>query len=131
MKNSQGVQSKCFGVPELVGSRVRLQGWVHRFRPQKTNFFILLRDGTAFTQCILTGDCIKTEDALDLTTESTVEIVGRVEKVKEGQTAPGGVEVIVDYWRTIGLAPGGKEAFESIIQPVSSSSSAQAGGHHD
>jgi hypothetical protein len=25
----------------------------------------------------------------------------------------------VDYWRTIGLAPGGKEAFESIIQPVS------------
>lgn len=71
------------------------------------------------TQCILTGDCIKTIDALDLTTESTVEIVGKVEKVKEGQTAPEGVEVIVDYWKIIGLAPGGKEAFESIIQPVS------------
>jgi len=53
-----------------------------------------------------------------LTTESTVEIVGKVEKVKDGQTAPGGVEIIVDYWRIIGLAPGGKEAFESIIQPV-------------
>jgi asparaginyl-tRNA synthetase len=70
------------------------------------------------TQCILTGDCIKTVEALDLTTESTVEIVGKVEKVKDGQTAPGGVEIIVDYWRIIGLAPGGKEAFESIIQPV-------------
>ena len=70
------------------------------------------------TQCILTGDCIKTVEALDLTTESTVEIVGKVEKVKDGQTAPGGVEIIVDYWKIIGLAPGGKEAFESIIQPV-------------
>jgi hypothetical protein len=35
------------------------------------------------------------------------------------------VEVIVDYWKIIGLAPGGKEAFESVIQPVSSLCSLQ------
>lgn len=113
------IQSKLHAVPELVGSRVRLQGWVHRFRPQKSNFFIVLRDGTAFTQCIMTGDCIRTIDALDLTVESTVEIVGKVEKVKEGQSAPGGVEVIVDYWKIIGRAPGGEESFESKLPVVS------------
>jgi asparaginyl-tRNA synthetase len=102
----------------MAGSQIRIQGWVHRFRPQKTNFFLILRDGTAFAQCILTGDCIRTLDALDLTVESTVEIVGTVEKVKEGQTAPGDVEVIVDWWKLMGRAPGGDEAFEGKLQKV-------------
>ncbi|KIR29504.1 asparagine-tRNA ligase [Cryptococcus deuterogattii LA55] len=106
-----------WAVPELVGKRVRLQGWVHRFRPQKTNFFVVLRDGSGFLQCILTGDCIRTVDALDLSLECTVEVVGTVEKVKEGQTAPGGVELSVDYWKIIGKAPTGAEAIESRLQP--------------
>ena len=92
---------------------------MHRFRPQKTNFFLILRDGTAFVQAILTGDTIRTVDALDLTVESTVEIVGTVEKVKEGQSAPGGVEVLVDYWKILGQAPGGDEAFEGRLRAVS------------
>jgi asparaginyl-tRNA synthetase len=106
-------------VPELVGSRVRLQGWVHRLRTQKTNYFIVLRDGTAFVQCILTGDCIRTIDALDLTVESTIELTGMVNKVKEGQTAPGGVEITVDWWKTVGLAAGGEDAFEGRLRAVS------------
>ncbi|WVF68635.1 asparagine-tRNA ligase [Kwoniella sp. CBS 6097] len=110
-------RTKIFAVPELVGSRVRVQGWVHRFRPQKTNYFLIVRDGTAMLQCILTGDCIKTLDALDLVTESTVEVAGTIEKVKEGQTAPGGVELIVDYWKIIGRAPGGADAFDGRLQP--------------
>jgi hypothetical protein len=97
---------------------VRLQGWVHRLRTQKTNYFIVLRDGSGFVQCILSGDCIRTLDALDLTVESSVEVYGTVEKVKEGQTAPGGVEVMVDYWKIIGRAPGGDEAFEGRLRPV-------------
>ncbi|KGB78034.2 asparagine-tRNA ligase [Cryptococcus deuterogattii R265] len=109
--------TKIWAVPELVGKRVRLQGWVHRFRPQKTNFFVVLRDGSGFLQCILTGDCIRTVDALDLSLECTVEVVGTVEKVKEGQTAPGGVELSVDYWKIIGKAPTGAEAIESRLQP--------------
>ncbi|KAK8849495.1 asparagine-tRNA ligase [Kwoniella newhampshirensis] len=115
--SKEAKKTKIYAVPELIGSRVRIQGWVHRFRPQKTNYFLVVRDGTAMLQCILTGDCIKTLDALDLTTESTVEVVGTIEKVKEGQTAPGGVELLVDYWKIIGRAPGGSEAFEGRLQP--------------
>ncbi|WVQ96172.1 asparagine-tRNA ligase [Kwoniella sp. CBS 9459] len=115
--SKEAKRTKIFAVPELVGSRVRVQGWVHRFRPQKTNYFLIVRDGTAMLQCILTGDCIKTLDALDLVTESTVEVVGTIEKVKEGQTAPGGVELIVDYWKIIGRAPGGADAFDGRLQP--------------
>ena len=113
-------QTKLFAVPSMVGSRVRLQAWVHRFRPQKANFFVILRDGTAFVQCIMAGDCVRTLDALDLTVESTVEVVGTVEKVKEGQSAPGGVEVIVDYWKVLGKAPGGMDAFEGRLRAVRS-----------
>ncbi|WRT69492.1 asparagine-tRNA ligase [Kwoniella shivajii] len=113
--SKESKKTKIYAVPELVGTRVRIQGWVHRFRPQKTNYFIVVRDGTAMLQCILTGDAIKTIDALDLTTESTVELVGTIEKVKEGQTAPGGVELMVDYWKIIGKAPGGSEAFEGRL----------------
>lgn len=102
----------------MVGSRIRIQGWVHRFRSQKTNFFLIVRDGSAFVQCILTGDCIRTFDALELTVESTVEIVGTVEKVKEGQTAPGGVEVLVDWWKLLGKAPGGGDAYEGKLRAV-------------
>ena len=67
----------------------------------------------------MTGDCIRTIDAVDLTVESTVEVVGTVEKVKEGQTAPGGVEVVVDWWKILGKAPGGLDAFEGRLREVS------------
>lgn len=103
---------KLSAVPEAVGSKVRLMGWVHRLRTQKNTYFLVLRDGTAYIQCVMSGDCIKTIDALDLTVESTVEVVGTVEKVKEGSTAPGGVEVSVEYWHIIGRAPSGEDAFE-------------------
>ena len=79
---------------------------------------MVLRDGTQFAQAILTGDCIRTLDALDLTVESTVEVKGTVEKVKEGQTAPGGVELVVDWWRILGKAPGGDDAFEGRLRVV-------------
>ncbi|ODO00695.1 asparagine-tRNA ligase [Cryptococcus wingfieldii CBS 7118] len=108
---------KVWAAPESVGQRVRLQGWVHRFRPQKTNYFVVLRDGSGYLQCILTGDCIKTVDAIDLTSESTIEVVGQLEKVKEGQTAPGGVELSVEYWKILGRAPAGRDALESRLQP--------------
>lgn len=113
----ESTKSKVYALPELVGKRVKFQGWVHRYRPQKTNYFLVVRDGTGFVQCVLSGDCIRTVDAIDLTIESTVEIVGKVEKVKEGQSAPGGIEVSVDYWKILGLAPGGEDSFEGRVRP--------------
>lgn len=109
-------QTKAKGLPEHTGSRVRLSGWVHRLRTQKTNYFVVLRDASGpLVQLVMTGDCIKTLDALDLTVESTIEITGTVQKVKDGQSAPQGIEVIVDWWKIVGRAPAGEDAFEGRI----------------
>jgi len=84
---------------------------------QKTNYFVVLRDGSGpLAQLVLTGDCIKTLDALDLTVESTIEVTGTVQKVKEGQSAPQGVEIIVDWWKILGRAPSGDDAFEGRLK---------------
>jgi asparaginyl-tRNA synthetase len=60
----------------------------------------------------------KTYDALTLTIESTVELVGTLKAVPEGKTAPGGHELSVDYWRVVGAAPGGDDAFTNRFNEV-------------
>ncbi|EJT96961.1 asparaginyl-tRNA synthetase [Dacryopinax primogenitus] len=115
-------RSKIEGLQPLREQRVRVFGWVHRLRQQKEMTFIVLRDGTGFLQCILAGRCAQTYDALILTTESTVELVGTVQPVPEGKTAPGGHELIVDFWRTLGAAPGGDDAFNNRFNEQSDAS---------
>ncbi|KAH8827871.1 asparaginyl-tRNA synthetase [Flagelloscypha sp. PMI_526] len=95
----------------LRGQRVRVSGWVHRLRDQKGLIFVVLRDGTGYLQCVLSGQTSKTYDALTLTLESTVELYGMLDPVPEGKTAPGGHELAVDYWKVLGAAPGAEEAF--------------------
>lgn len=70
----------------------------------------------------------KTLDALDLNLEASVEIVGTVNLVPEGAHAPGGHELVADWWKTLGTAPGGDEAFSNKINAVRlTSSSGDAG----
>jgi len=38
--------------------------------------------------------------------------------VPEGQRAPGGHELVVDYWRVLGAAPGAEEAFTNRLNEV-------------
>ena len=96
--------------------RIRVWGWIHRLRPQKGLVFIVLRDGTGFVQCVLTGDLANAYSTSTLTLESTVEIYGTLKPVLEGQSAPGGHELIADYYSVYGLAPSGDEAFTNKVQ---------------
>ena len=55
---------------------------------------------------------------MTLTLESTVELVGTVQPTPDGKTAPGGHELIVDFWRALGVAPGGDDAFTNRLNEV-------------
>ncbi|CAL9730471.1 asparagine--tRNA ligase, cytoplasmic [Monosporozyma unispora] len=98
-----------------VGERVKVSGWIHRLRSNKKVVFIVLRDGTGYLQCVLSGDLALAKQTLDLTLESTVTLYGTVINVPEGKTAPGNVELDVDYYEVVGLAPSGDEAFSNKI----------------
>lgn len=112
----QAKKIKLRTVQDNIGSRVVVQGWIHRLRLQKGLGFITLRDGTGFIQCILTGDLAKCKTTHELTLESTVTIKGIINKLPEGKSAPGGVELKVDYYEVVGLAPSGEEAFSNKVQ---------------
>ena len=47
-----------------------------------------------------------------------MEVVGTLQEVPEGKTAPGGHELIVDYWRVVGGAPGADDAFTNRLNEV-------------
>ncbi|EJD35275.1 asparaginyl-tRNA synthetase [Auricularia subglabra TFB-10046 SS5] len=111
----QAVKSKILNLAPLRDQRVRVRGWVHRKREQSKILFIVVRDGTGLLQAVLSGRVAQTYDALTLTLESSVELVGKLVEVPAGQTAPGGHELVVDWWRTLGAAPGGAEAFTNKV----------------
>jgi asparaginyl-tRNA synthetase len=78
---------------------VRVFGRVHRERKQKDILFITLRDGYGFLQCVLSGKLSKTYDALTLTRETSIEIIGELCEVPPGAHAPDNRELQADYYR--------------------------------
>lgn len=106
---------KIKSIGDNIDKRVLIKGWIHRLRVQKGLAFIVLRDGTGFVQCVLSGDLANAYQTSQLTVESTLSIKGTIKKLPEGKSAPGGVELDVDYYEVIGLAPSGKDAFTNKI----------------
>ncbi|KAI8841316.1 hypothetical protein BC829DRAFT_492526 [Chytridium lagenaria] len=106
---------------EHRGQRVAVSGWVHNLRVQgKDMMFVVLRDGSGFMQCLLKGKLCHTYDAVTLTRESTIKVYGLLEALPPGKTAPGGHELVVDYWEMIGKAPAGEDSFENQFNDESS-----------
>lgn len=92
---------------EIKGTRVRVFGRVHRERRQKEVMFITLKDGYGFMQVVLTGPLAKTYDALTLTRETSMEILGELRQVPAGAHAPNNRELHADFYR---IHPGWKAA---------------------
>lgn len=103
---------------DVKGTRVRVFGRVHRERRQKTNMFITLKDGYGFMQVILTGKLAATYDALTLTRETSMEILGELREVPQGAHAPNGRELHADYYRIHPgwHAAGGDDAITSTYE---------------
>lgn len=109
-------KTKIGHAAEFRNQRVAVSGWIHRLRAQKGLVFIVLRDGTGLLQCVLSGDLANAYQTSQLTLESTIEIKGTLKEVPEGHTAPGGHELVADYYRVYGLAPGGDDAMTNRVQ---------------
>jgi nondiscriminating aspartyl-tRNA synthetase len=62
-------------VPLLVGEGVRLKGWVYQLRILGKTAFIILRDCTGETQCVIASEALK---EYKLKVEDVVEILGTV-----------------------------------------------------
>lgn len=102
---------------ETKGTRVRVLGRVHRLRPQKDVIFLTLSDGYGYLQCILSGDMVKTYDAMTLTLETSMAIHGEMRAVPPKQHAPNDRELHADFFTIIGRAAGDKEAISVRVAP--------------
>jgi asparaginyl-tRNA synthetase len=102
---------------DAKGTRVRVFGRVHRERRQKDVMFVTLRDGYGYMQVILTGKLAKTYDALTLTRETSMEILGELREVPAGAHAPNDRELHADYYkiRDGWKAAGGDDAITNRV----------------
>lgn len=90
-------------IRQHIGERVKVRGWVHHLRWQGQKLlFLEIRDGSGFVQAVLTGDLVRTLDALRLTRESSITVSGTVRE--DTRAKWGGVELQADYWELIGAA---------------------------
>ena len=64
-----------------IGHQVTIKGWVINIRSSKTNCFFDFRDGSGFTQCVVSLEKVGEaafEEAKNLTLESSVAFTGTI-----------------------------------------------------
>lgn len=116
LRDNEAVQK---GDEMATGTRVRVMGRVHRVRQQGQLIFITLRDGYGYLQCLLSGQLAKTYDAITLTLETSIELLGEMWAVPAFAKAPDNRELHADFFRVIGRAAGGDDSFTNRIAPTS------------
>ena len=92
------IRSNDIKSPDYVGKRVTVRGWVHRLRKQKDNTFILIRDDRGGIIQVV----IPSEKAVDLTIESSIEVMGVVRQ--DARAPEGGYEIKAFELKIFGLA---------------------------
>ncbi len=90
-------------LPQLVGEKVTLNGWVANKTGKGKLLFIVLRDGTGICQCVVFKPNSEEifETAKSLTLESSVQITGTV---RSDERSPGGFDIDVEELRVFQLA---------------------------
>ncbi|MCH8331054.1 MAG: asparagine--tRNA ligase [Bacteroidetes bacterium] len=89
---------------DLEGKEISLKGWVSNTRSGKGLVFLVFRDGTGFTQCVINETEVEAstfEAASSLTLESSLELSGTVVK---DERQIGGYEIHVKILKVIQLA---------------------------
>ena len=87
---------------EHEGEAVTLKGWLFNKRGSKNLYFLILRDGSGFVQCVVSKEDVSDvawEAADEAGQEASLEIQGTV---SADERAPGGYEVQVDDVTMIG-----------------------------
>ena len=95
---------KISSVKEYSGREVTLHGWVSNKRSGKGLFFIILRDGSGFMQCVVDETNVNAEsfeNAKKLTLESSFSITGLI---KEDPKQMGGYELQATHVNLISVA---------------------------
>ena len=86
--------------PALVGSRLRLAGWVHRVRDHGGLIFVDLRDHFGISQCVATAEGPFFEQVQALTPETVISVVGTVaarsEETINRELPTGEVELVIE-----------------------------------
>jgi asparaginyl-tRNA synthetase len=99
---NSGRYTEIRGFADREGQAVTIAGWVEALRTHGKVAFVVVRDGTGVTQCVVAKapvgeDVWKT--TTELTDETSVEITGTV---KREPRAPGGFEMSVEGLRVLG-----------------------------
>jgi nondiscriminating aspartyl-tRNA synthetase len=92
-------------LPDKIGERVRIRGWMHAIRDQKRMQFLIVRDETGLVQVVLPKEepPIELNEAVSaLTVESAVTITGTV--VADERVKLGGLEVRLEALQVDSLA---------------------------
>ena len=93
---------------------VRVQGWIHRFRKQKSISFIVLRDGSGQVQIVVNKELNAFIEQLSV--ESTIDVIGTV-NITDSTSI--GYELQATAIKVIGKAPVGDDAFTNQLNEES------------
>jgi asparaginyl-tRNA synthetase len=91
-------------LPQHIGEKVTINGWLYNKRTSGKLQFPIIRDGSGYLQCVVfkkevTEETWKAAD--EVTQESSVRVTGTV---RAEERAPGGVELGVESFELLGVA---------------------------